>query len=133
MVGSLGKPILIATGSLCVALGVLGMVLPLLPTTVFLLLAAWCFSRSSSRFHEWLLNNRLLGGYISAYHEGRGMTLRDKWITLATLWVSIGITAVFFVDVLWVRLLLLAIATGVTVHLVRLPTLRSGKVTEPRA
>lgn len=130
--GSLGKPILIATGSLCVALGVLGMVLPLLPTTVFLLLAAWCFSRSSSRFHQWLLNNRLLGGYISAYHEGRGMTLRDKWITLATLWVSIGITAVFFVDVLWVRLLLLAIATGVTVHLVRLPTLRAGKVTEPR-
>jgi len=106
------------------------MFLPLLPTTVFLLLAAWCFSRSSPRFHQWLLNNRVLGRYISAYHEGRGMSIRDKWITLATLWVGIGITAIFFVNVLWVRLLLLAIATGVTIHLVRLPTLRVEKVTE---
>ena len=128
--GSLGKPVLIGVGALSVVLGVLGMVLPLLPTTVFLLLAAWCFSKSSPRFHSWLLNNRLLGGYISAYHEGRGMSLRDKWVTLATLWVGIGITAVFFVDVLWVRLLLLAIATGVTAHLVRLPTLRTEKAVE---
>jgi len=130
-VGTLGKPILIGVGALSVVLGVLGMVLPLLPTTVFLLLAAWCFSKSSPRFHSWLLNNRLLGGYSSAYHEGRGMSLRDKWITLATLWVGIGITAVFFVDVLWVRLLLIAIAVGVTAHLVRLPTLRVEKAVEP--
>jgi len=129
-VGPLEKPILIGLGTLSVTLGVLGMVLPLLPTTVFLLLAAWCFSRSSPRFHSWLLNNRLLGGYISAYHEGRGMSVRDKWITLATLWVGIGITAIFFVDAVWVRLILLAIAVGVTVHLIRLPTLRAEKAVE---
>jgi uncharacterized protein len=129
-VGKLGRPILIVTGSLCVALGVMGMVLPLLPTTVFLLLAAWCFSRSSPRFHAWLVNNRLLGDYISAYHEGRGMSLRDKWISIATLWVGIGITAVFFVGVPWVRLLLIAIAAGVTIHLVRLPTLRAERVSQ---
>lgn len=128
--GPLEKPILIGLGTLSVTLGVLGMVLPLLPTTVFLLLAAWCFSRSSPRFHSWLLNNRLLGGYISAYHEGRGMSVRDKWITLATLWVGIGITAIFFVDAVWVRLILLAIAVGVTVHLIRLPTLRAEKAVE---
>ena len=128
--GRFGRPILVAVGLLSVGLGVLGMFLPLLPTTVFLLLAAWCFSKSSPRFHQWLLTNRVLGGYISAYHEGRGMSVRDKWITLATLWVGIGITAIFFVNVLWVRLLLLAIATGVTIHLIRLPTLRVEKVTE---
>lgn len=128
--GHLGKPLLVAAGSLSVALGVLGMILPLVPTTVFLLLAAWCFSRSSPRFHAWLLNNRILGRYISAWHEGRGMSLRDKWLTLATLWVGIGVTAIFFVDALWVRLLLLAIATGVTVHIVRLPGLRPEKIAE---
>jgi uncharacterized membrane protein YbaN (DUF454 family) len=124
---------LIGVGALSVVLGVLGMFLPLLPTTVFLLLAAWCFSRSSPRFHAWLLNNRVLGRYISAYHEGRGMSLRDKWISLATLWLGIGVTVVFFVDVLWVRCLLLAIAAGVTIHLVRLPTYRVEKVVEPSA
>lgn len=130
--GKVGRPILIAAGSLCVVLGVLGIVLPLLPTTVFLLLAAWCFSRSSERFHSWLLGNRLLGSYISAYHEGRGMSLRDKWVTLATLWTGIGITAVFFVGVLWVRLILLAIAIGVTIHLIRLPTFRAGEAVNVR-
>lgn len=131
--GSLGKPLLIGVGTLSIGLGVLGMFLPLLPTTVFLLLAAWCFSRSSPRFHAWLVNNRFLGGYISAYHEGRGMSLRDKWISLATLWVGIGVTAVFFVDVLWVRCLLIAIAVGVTIHIVRLPTYRAENVIEPSA
>ena len=130
MGGRLGKPILIVTGSLCVALGVLGMVLPLLPTTVFLLAAAWCFSKSSTRFHTWLLENRILGRYIRAYQEGTGMTPRDKAIALVTLWLGIGTTAIFFVDVLWVRLLLLAIAVGVTVHLVRLPTARAAEVLE---
>lgn len=131
--GSLGKPLLIGVGTLSIGLGVLGMFLPLLPTTVFLLLAAWCFSRSSPRFHAWLVNNRFLGSYISAYHEGRGMSLRDKWISLATLWVGIGVTAVFFVDVLWVRCLLIAIAVGVTIHIVRLPTYRAENVIEPSA
>jgi uncharacterized protein len=123
-VGKLGRTVLIVAGSLCVALGVIGMILPLLPTTVFLLAAAWCFSKSSPRFHAWLLGNRVFGDYIRAYHEGRGMALRDKWISIATLWVGIGITAVFFVELLWVRILLITIATGVTIHLVRLPTLR---------
>ncbi len=109
---------------LSVALGVLGIVLPLLPTTVFLLLAAWCFARSSERFHAWLMNNRVLGGYLSAYHSGQGMSIRDKWVTLATLWIGIGASAVFFVAALWVRVLLVAIAAGVTLHIVRLPTFR---------
>lgn len=61
------------------------------------------------------------------------MSLRDKWISLATLWVGIGVTAVFFVDVLWVRCLLIAIAVGVTIHIVRLPTYRAENVIEPSA
>jgi uncharacterized membrane protein YbaN (DUF454 family) len=86
------KAILIFAGTVCVALGVLGMFLPLLPTTVFLLMAAYCYSRSSERFHTWLLNNRLFGDYIRNYKSGRGISMRQKVTTTSILWVSIGVS-----------------------------------------
>lgn len=116
----LKKSLLIAAGSLAVALGFLGMFLPVLPTTPFLLLAAACYSRSSERFHFWLLHNRLLGRYISNYVEGRGMALRQKVVTIALIWVTIGSTIVFAVSHWALRLMLLATATGVSIHLARL-------------
>ncbi|NLF57801.1 MAG: DUF454 domain-containing protein [Candidatus Hydrogenedens sp.] len=120
----LAKSILLAVGALSVALGVLGMFLPLLPTTPLLLLAAFCFARSSERAHRWLLHNRWFGEYLRNYHERRGITLRHKVVTLSTLWVMIGVSALFLVPLWWVKLLLLAIAAGVTVYLLRLNTLR---------
>lgn len=114
---------LIAVGCLSVGLGILGIVLPLLPTTPFLLLAAACFGRSSPRFHNWLLGHRLLGRYIRDYRRG-GLTSRAKFMTVAMLWVTIGISAIFFVSSLPVRALLLIIATGVTVHVLSLRTIR---------
>ena len=71
---SLIKIILISVGSLSVLLGILGIFLPLLPTTPFLLLAALCYSRSSERFYQWLVTNRWFGEYIRNYREGRGIT-----------------------------------------------------------
>ena len=101
--------------------------LPLLPTTVFLLMAAACYARSSERFYLRLINHRWLGGYIRNHREGRGMRRRDKTITLALLWVGIGATAIWSVEAFWLRGLLLAIATSVTVHVVRLPAFRSAQ------
>jgi uncharacterized protein len=118
------KFIFIVSGITCVILGFIGIFLPVLPTTPFLLLAAFFFARSSDRFLHWLLNNRLFGSYIRNYREGRGMTLRNKVFTLSMLWLTIGITAVFAVDSLWLRLLLIGIASGVTFHLVRINTYR---------
>ena len=115
------RGLLVVCGTLCVALGVLGIFLPLLPTTVFLLMAAACYARSSDAFYQRLINHRYLGTYIRNHREGRGMKRRDKIVTLALLWVGIGATMVWSVEAVWLRLLLLAIAAGVTAHVVRLP------------
>jgi uncharacterized membrane protein YbaN (DUF454 family) len=118
------KAILIFTGTVCVALGVLGMFLPLLPTTVFLLMAAYCYSRSSERFHTWLLDNRWCGSYIKNYQSGQGISIRQKVTTIAILWASIGSSIWMIGAGFWITLLLLAIAGGVTIHLVMLRTYR---------
>jgi hypothetical protein len=117
------KALLIFTGTVCVALGVLGMFLPLLPTTVFLLMAAYCYSRSSERFHTWLLTNRLFGPYINNYKSGKGISVRQKVSTISILWLSIGVS-IWMIGGFWVTLLLLAIAVGVTVHLLWIKTHR---------
>jgi uncharacterized membrane protein YbaN (DUF454 family) len=121
MTARLMKVLLVVAGTLCVGLGVLGIFLPLLPTTVFLLMAAACYARSSDRFYQRLIHSRWLGGYIRNHREGRGMSRRQKAATLALLWVGIGATMFWSVSALWLRALLLLIAVGVTVHVVRLP------------
>ncbi len=116
--------LLTATGLAATALGVLGIVLPLMPATPFLLLAAYFFSRSSPRFHRWLLTNRVFGSYIDNYRSGRGLGLTEKVVTIATLWVALTITGTTLVGTWWGRALLLTVAVGVTTHLLRLPTCR---------
>ncbi len=118
------KGLLIAGGSLSVVLGVIGIFFPVLPTTPFLLLAAFCYARSSERFYHWLLNNRWFGDYIRNYREGRGIPLTEKILAISSLWLTIGFSVLFVVQVMWVKLLLLTIAVGVTIHLVRIKTLR---------
>lgn len=124
MSGRVWRALLIATGTLSVGLGVLGIFLPLLPTTVFLLLGAACYARSSPRFYLKLVNHRWLGVYIRSSREGHGMRRRDKAITLVLLWIGIGATMMWSVDAIWLRVLLAGIATGVTVHVVKLPAFR---------
>ena len=111
-------------GWLFLSLGVIGLFLPLLPTTPFLLLAAASFTRSSDRFYNWLINHPVLGTYIRNYREYHAITLQAKVVSLAALWLVIGTTALFVVDQLWLRLLLAVIATGVTVHLLRMKTMK---------
>ncbi len=120
----LKRTLLIACGTLSVALGVVGILFPVLPTTPFLLLAAVCYARSSERFYHWLLTNRWLGEYIRNYREGRGIALKQKVLTITLLWLSIGYAAIFVAPIWWVRLILFGIAAGVTIHLVRTKTYR---------
>jgi uncharacterized membrane protein YbaN (DUF454 family) len=108
--------VFLSAGSLSLATGVIGMFVPLLPTTCFLLLAAWCFSRSSPRIHNWMFTNRWFGEYLRDYREGRGIPHALKIGSLSVLWLTIGVSVVFAISSLWVRLILLAIAVGVTIH-----------------
>ena len=124
MSSGIWRALLIATGTLCVGLGVIGIFLPLMPTTVFLLLAAACYARSSERFYLKLVNNRFLGHYIRSGREGRGMRRRDKAVTLAMLWIGIGATMIWTAQSTWLRLVLIGIALGVTLHVARLPAFR---------
>jgi hypothetical protein len=117
------KKLLILIGTISVALAILGMFLPVLPTTPFLLLAAICYARGSKRFYHWLMTNRWCGQYIRNYREGKGIPLRQKLFTILLLWLTIGYS-VWAVSLWWVQLILLAIAGGVTIHLVTIKTFK---------
>lgn len=120
-----------AGGTVCLILGAVGGVLPILPTTPFLLLAAACFYKSSERMHQWMLNNRWFGNYLRNYAEGKGISVKAKLFTISLLWILISYSAFFVVNNLIMQLILFTIAVGVTIHLMKLPTLhRSNDVTK---
>jgi len=115
-------------GSVSLALGSIGIVLPVLPTTPFLLLALACYCRSSKRMTKWVLTNKYFGSYIRRYKEGKGIPIKTKIIALAALWITISYSAFFIVNKWWiVQLILFAIAIAVSVHILRLPTYRETK------
>jgi uncharacterized membrane protein YbaN (DUF454 family) len=111
------RRLLIGAGTLCTGLGIIGIFVPILPTTPFLLLAAACYMRSSERFYRWLINNRVFGAYVRNYIEGRGMPTRIKVFTILLLWLTIGLSIVFGVQNTVIRIVLVCIAIGVTVHI----------------
>lgn len=118
----LKKYIYITLGFFFVGLGVLGIFVPLLPTTVFLLIAAYLFAKSSDKYYNWLITNKYFGKFIRDYREGKGVPLKVKTISLTALWVTILFSVFFVVKVLWLKLLLIAIAIGVSWHLLSLKT-----------
>ncbi|WP_437881316.1 YbaN family protein [Pseudomonas sp. LRF_L74] len=113
---------LIAVGWLSVALGILGIFLPVLPTTPFLLLAATCFARSSERFYLWLVNHRRLGPWIRDYLEGNGIPLKGKLYAIGLMWLSIAVSS-YVVPLLWARAFMLTSAILVTIYILRQKTL----------
>ncbi len=118
--GRLRRILLLSAGSLFLAIGIAGVVVPVLPTTPFLILAAICYGRSSPRCYRWLVTNRLFGRYLDDYLRGRGVPWRAKAATLALLWIVIICTGLLVVDALWLRIVLLVIAVGVTAHVATL-------------
>lgn len=123
------KVLWLVVGFICLGLGSVGIVLPILPTTPFLLAAAACFCKSSTRMYNWLLGNKWFGEYIRNYKEGRGLAMKTKITALTVLWVTIGISTVFFLNRLLppqlvppMQIIMVAIAVGVSIHILRLPT-----------
>ena len=121
------KYLYIAAGTLSLILGVVGIFVPLLPTTPFLLLTAALYFKSSPRLYDWLLRNRYLGIYIRNFREYKAIPLRAKIVSVLLLWATIGYRVLAVVEALWLRLLLAAIAVGVTIHIWSYKTLRKNK------
>ena len=111
------RRLLIGAGTSCTGLGIIGVFVPILPTTPFLLLAAACYARSSERFYRWLINNRILGAYVRNYLEGRGIPMKIRIFTILLLWLTVGLTIAFGVHNMVIRIVLICIAVGVTVHI----------------
>jgi len=118
----LGKLALILVGHFSAALGILGIFIPLLPTTPFLLLAAACYARSSDRFYIWLINNRWLGNYIKNYREKKIIPLKVKVLSLSLLWIIIGFSIFFVVNIFLLRVILILIVIGVSIHVLSFRT-----------
>ena len=119
------KIILTIIGLLSLGLGVAGIFLPLLPTTPLLLLAAWCFIRSSSRLYDWLLNHPYLGEYIRNFRENKAIPLRVKVVPVAMIWLTIGYCIVAVVEEYWwAQVAMLALAAAITWHILSYATLK---------
>jgi hypothetical protein len=116
--------ILIIAGTFSVAIGIIGIFLPLLPTTPFLLLAAALYAKSSLRFYNWLLNNRLFGKYIKNYIEGKGIPLKAKILSISLLWITILYSAFNIINILFVRVILISIAIAVSIHVISIRTIK---------
>ena len=125
--------ILALAGLICVGLAAAGAVLPLLPTTPFLLLAAACFARGSPRLHRWLHTNRLFGAYLRRYRQGEGIPLAAKIATLTLLWLSLTASTLWAVpESLWpIRVALVLVGLCVSYLILRTPTYRRNR-DEPR-
>lgn len=120
----LKKRLLIIGGTLSLALGILGMALPVLPTTPFLLLTAYCYLRSSRRLYDWVMNQKVLGSYIKNYLEYRAVSARAKAVSLIGLWVSLTISFLL-IGSTGVRVILVLVGIGVTAHLLTIKTLKT--------
>lgn len=116
--------LLIAAGTLSVGLAVLGIFLPMMPTTPFLLLAAACYAKSSEKFYNWLISHKWFGSYIKQYREGQGIPLRAKVLGITMNWTMVLISVIFVAKIFLLKFFLILSAVGVTIFMLRMPTLR---------
>lgn len=117
------KMLLTIGGFISLGLGILGIVLPLLPTTPLLLLAAACFIRGSDKHYQWLISNKYFGSYIENYRAGKGIPKRAKVVGIFLLWISMGYTIFFVIPLFFVKLLLVLIAGIFTLVILKQKTL----------
>ena len=123
--GKLKRRFFIIVGTISIGIGVIGIIVPVLPTTPFLLLAAICYMRGSQRLYNALLCNRYVGTYVRNYLEGRGMSLKMKVWTLSLLWIAIICTALLATNSLIIRIILTVVLIGVTIHILLIRTVKS--------
>jgi hypothetical protein len=118
------RAVLIAAGTLFLALAAVGVVVPGLPTTPFVLLAAACYLRSSRRLYSWLLAHRVFGRLIKDFQERRAIPRSAKIISVAAMAVMVGVSVLFLVQALWLRLLLIALGAAGCAVVLRFRTTR---------
>lgn len=118
------KRLFIVLGFIFLGLGILGIFLPLLPTTPFLLLAAWLFAKSSERLYRRLLNDKYVGNYIKDFKEYRSIPLKTKIFAISLIWLTMGYSIIFAIKIIWVKIVLLIVAIGVTIHILSFKTKR---------
>lgn len=128
---ALRRSICFVIGSLAFVLGGLGLFLPILPTTPFMLLAAYCFARSSARVYYWLLTHPLFGFKLYSFSESRAIPRGVKKKIFLLLWCSLCASA-FIVPFWWLRGLLLVVGIAVTLHVARFRTIPPDELEENR-
>jgi len=112
---------LVILGTTFVVIGVVGIFLPILPTTPFMLLAAWCYAKSSSRFYNWIMNNRVFGPIIQEWRKHRSIPKRAKWTAIVLLFSTFGISIFFFVPYFYVQVLLGIFCLSMVIFMWRIP------------
>lgn len=118
------KRLLIFLGFLTLILGVIGIFLPLLPTTPFLLLSAYLFSKSSDKFYNLLLTNKYIGKYVTDFRAGNGITMKTKISSLVAMWLAVGFSVFWLLDVTAVKIVMTVVGLSVTYYLLSLKTLK---------
>lgn len=108
-------------GIITTTLGIIGIFIPVLPTTPFLLLSAFCFNRGSEKMRKWFNSNKVFSTYLDNYRTNAGVPLSTKIISISVLWITIGLSF-YFSENIWVRILLVAVVIGVTIHLMKMKT-----------
>lgn len=114
--------LLVYSGTFFLVIGIIGIFIPILPTTPFLLLAAACYARGSKKFYNWLINNKWLGEYIKNYREGKGIPSKIKILSITFLWVTIAFSTFIIVSNLLIQIIMIIIAVGVTIHILTIKT-----------
>lgn len=119
----IAKILWIILGSLFVAIGAIGAVVPGLPTTIFLILAAACYIRSSQKLYDWLINNKTFGPYLKDYREGKGMPRNAKILAVSMIILFAGYAAVFAIEDLIIRIIVgISGIIGICYVLFKVPT-----------
>lgn len=117
------KILLVTGGFIAFIVGIIGLLIPVFPTSPFIILAAALFFRGSDRWYEWILNHRWFGKYVRDYRERGGMARVPKYLFLATVWIAVGVSTVVALDGLWPRIFLLAFGGALSAWVLRLKTL----------
>jgi len=116
------KYVYVFCGTISLCLGIIGIILPVLPTTPFLLLTAWLYFRSSPKLYQKLMDNKYFGPYIKRFREDKAILLHAKIVSISLLWITISYSAICIVDELWLKILLFAIAIAVSIHILSFKT-----------
>lgn len=119
------KYIYIFIGTVSLVLGILGIFLPVLPTTPFLLLTAALYLKGSKRLYRWLMNHKVFGPYIKNFMEHKAIPLKVKLSSVILIWLTLGYCAIAIATTWYYSALFIAIAIGVTIHLLHFKTLKN--------